>query len=474
MILHIVKKEVLENLLSLRFAVTCVICFVVVTASIGILGREYVDDLYDYNRNANDHRAELEKQNRPRVVMFAGISVDKPVTPMAIFNKGIDDAGRTAKVYGRREPEYFTKKGRNPVAFLFPPVDLLFFVAVIMSLLAIVFSYDAVSGEHNNETLKLMVSYPVSRSAIIIGKWLGGYLCLMLPFMSALVAGLLLLFLVVPDMALSGVQMARLGLLVVLATLFISVVYTAGIMVSAATARPSSSITVLLLVWVLFALVIPNISPSVAAYFLKPVNIQEIEAGKRKVIDDLGTDMHKRQGEYLRTQAPGQGRGNPAFRIWRSRLQREQFDTGRRALENINRNFRLRMEKEIVITQWISRLSPLASLKYAAGALTETGQREDFTFRAAVDDYLRQAMGYIYDEQLASDEDGFRVRTGLQAEAAWKFDPKQIPSFNYASVRQADLGGAVAAVMVDAGLLICWNVLFFIAAFVLFVRYDVK
>jgi hypothetical protein len=192
------------------------------------------------------------------------------------------------------------------------------------------------------------------------------------------------------------------------------------------------------------------------------------------LVDDLAADFRKKQDEYARAQPPGQGWGSPAFRVYRSKLQREQFEAGRRGLENINRNFRLRMEKEIVITQWISRLSPLASLKYAAGALTETGQREDFTFRAAVDDYLRQAMGYIYDEQLASDEDGFRVRTGIQAAPAWKFDPKQIPSFDYGSVRRADLGGAVAAVLVDVGLLICWNIIFFIAAFVLFIRYDVK
>ncbi len=35
----------------------------------------------------------------------------------------------------------------NPLPTLFPPLDLVFIVSIIMSLMAILFSYDAVCGE---------------------------------------------------------------------------------------------------------------------------------------------------------------------------------------------------------------------------------------------------------------------------------------------------------------------------------------
>ena len=44
-----------------------------------------------------------------------------------------------------------------------------------MSLMAILFSYDAVSGERERGTLRLLLTNSLSRPALIAAKWLGGY-----------------------------------------------------------------------------------------------------------------------------------------------------------------------------------------------------------------------------------------------------------------------------------------------------------
>ncbi len=472
MIRHIIKKELLENFLSLRFAITTVMCVLVVTSSIGILGREYVDDLFDYTRNSTEQRKDLESKEHPWELVYRGAMIAKPVAKMSIFNKGIDDSGKSAKVFGHKEPEIYNQSGKNPVSFLFPSIDILFFVSVIMSLLAIVFSYDAISGEKFNETLKLMVSYPVSRNAIIIGKWIGGFLCLMLPFLLSVTAGLMILLVIVPDFTFTGTEALKLLLLIFLSGLFVSIVYTFGILISANTEKPSSSITVLLLIWVVFVLIIPNISSSAASFFVNVGNIQEIEGSKRKIVKDARSQYWERLDKYRRDK--GYGWRDPEFRLYRDVLRRDMYNESRIALDNVNRDFRLRMNRQITLTKWISRLSPLSSLKYAAGLITETGYREDEMFRTSVNDYARELMTFTYDQWVEEAMDEYRVRTGQQSERKWEFDKENIPKFQYENLKQKGIEVETAQVMIDIGFLIFWNIVFFMGAYISFIRYDVK
>ena len=57
------------------------------------------------------------------------------------------------------------------------------------SLLAVLFAFDAICGEKERGTLKVMLSNAVPRDLIILSKGIGGYLCLIVPFLVALLAG---------------------------------------------------------------------------------------------------------------------------------------------------------------------------------------------------------------------------------------------------------------------------------------------
>jgi len=470
MVLHIIKKEIYENFLSLRFAVTSILCFLVVTSSIVILGKGYCDDQYDYTRNSREHAEYLDSIEHPWQIVYRGIPVEKPVSKLAIFNKGISDAGRSARIYGFRDTAYYTKKGRNPVNFLFPAMDLLFFVSVVMSLLAIVFSYDAISGEKSNETLKLMVSYPVARSSIITSKWIGGYICLLLPFFLAVSGGLITLFVMIPDIEFSGTEFLYFGIFLLFSCVYISIVYTFGILVSANTARPSTSITVLLLIWVVFVLVIPNISASAASFFIKTDNVQTVEQKKREVMRAGRKEYRTKRMQYWEDKSLQ----TVPYGVYRRRLDKERYIKTRREINEIVRSYRLSMQAQIRLTKWISRLSPLASLKYAAGTVTGSGYEEDYAFRDAVDEYARKMIVFTYDEWIAREQDRGRVQSGRYGRAKWSFDADAAPEFNYESRRIQDISHRAAHTAIDAGLLVFWNVVCLLGAFISFMRYDVK
>ena len=60
MLLHIIRKEVLEHLMSLRFAIACVLCFIVILASLFVRGQEYLLTVGDYREDVVAQRERVE------------------------------------------------------------------------------------------------------------------------------------------------------------------------------------------------------------------------------------------------------------------------------------------------------------------------------------------------------------------------------------------------------------------------------
>ena len=48
MLKQLIKKEILEHLMSLRFAITCVLCLMVILSSLFVRGRDYTQASEDY------------------------------------------------------------------------------------------------------------------------------------------------------------------------------------------------------------------------------------------------------------------------------------------------------------------------------------------------------------------------------------------------------------------------------------------
>ena len=52
MLRQLIKKEILEHLMSLRFAIACVLCLVVILCSIFVRGRDYSQVMDDYQQES--------------------------------------------------------------------------------------------------------------------------------------------------------------------------------------------------------------------------------------------------------------------------------------------------------------------------------------------------------------------------------------------------------------------------------------
>jgi len=185
------------------------LAFILMVTSAYVLTSDYGYQVEDYSsrvRTKEHWFAQYAHSNRMGTIIS---QTPKPPTVLSALFRGIPQDA---------DVESFDS---SPMQALFPLMDWLFIVGMVMSLLALVFSYDAICGEREDGTLKLVVSYPVSRSVVLLSKWAGGFVSLLLPFVTAWLAGLHIVN-INPNIHLGGKDFGIIGLVFLVSLLYIA------------------------------------------------------------------------------------------------------------------------------------------------------------------------------------------------------------------------------------------------------------
>lgn len=136
-------------------------------------------------------------------------------------------------------------------------IDWNFIIGALMSLAAVLLSFDAISGEKRDGSLRQLLANPVSRMALFLGKFLGLLVVLLL----TLVAGIMINLATgasLGTLPLGPHLLQIIGWVFLLSVFYLAFVLLAGMAVSAMTARPSVTLTLLLVGWVFMVVVIPG------------------------------------------------------------------------------------------------------------------------------------------------------------------------------------------------------------------------
>ncbi|MGZ7065930.1 MAG: ABC transporter permease, partial [Candidatus Aminicenantales bacterium] len=281
MLRDIIKKEILDNITSPKFVFTFLLCAVLILLSVYTGVANYGAEQKEYTAAVALNKKNIESQPNYQSLALPGIKVSKPPQPLGSVVNGIEEAvGRVAPVNIVADPNLVDSKySSNPVFAVFGPLDLMFIVKIVLSLFAILFTYDAIVGEKEKGTLKLALSNDVPRDRLILGKAIGGYISLLIPLLIPLVLSLIIL-LVAPNLALSGGDWARLFLIFLMFFLYLSVFFSLGLFISARTSRSSTSFLVLLFIWVVIVMVIPKVAVITASQIRPIPSVHEITAKK--------------------------------------------------------------------------------------------------------------------------------------------------------------------------------------------------
>jgi len=250
MLLALLKKEFMEHVLSLRFLVASLLSVVLVLVSLIVLKGDYTQKKEAYDLNKGAYKQQAERHDDYSDLELEGIQVERPPQKLQVSYYGLEKLeDKTARIMAYLAPTLLGELYKSPVSALFPTPDMLYVVGVVLSLMAFVFSYDAISGEREAETLKLALSYSVPRDRFILAKWLGGYLSLLTPFAIALVVAAVIIA-ASRSLGFTAAQWGAYSVAAVASFLFVAVMFSLGLFVSCRCARSATAIMVLLFIWV--------------------------------------------------------------------------------------------------------------------------------------------------------------------------------------------------------------------------------
>ena len=268
MVFLIAKKEFLNNLLSARFIIGFLLCLVLIPFSV-LLG------IGDYREQTGQYRIDRDTAEKAmkevRVYSYLRPVLVFPPEPLGIFGKGISgQVGNQVKIKLGEKPllaEGKTAARDNPFLASFFSVDFVDIAAIILSLLALLFSYDALTKEKEDGTLRQQMANPLARSSLLAGK-LTGILMTLLPVLvfCFLLGGLIVLF--SSDLAFAAREWGRLALLALVSLAYLVLFVLLGMFISSRTRTSVSSLVFCLFCWVFLVFIVPNLSSYVAESFV--------------------------------------------------------------------------------------------------------------------------------------------------------------------------------------------------------------
>ena len=275
MVRYIVRKELLVNLLSMRFALGLVVVALVMGLVGYVLTEDYVGRRQTYLSDVQRHQETLRQT---KVYSTIEVTIDIPPPLLSVFGRGVKDLPSSIRVSPYHVPSLFeggssssidfwstSDRPYNPLLRFFTPIDLSFVIGIILSLFAILLVFDSFSGERERGTLGLMLSCPIGRVQVLIGKFLGALLTMAIPLTIGFLE-VILLWALSPEVTLDTSSWVGVGLIYLFSLIFLSGFLALGLLISLFAKESSSGLMYILLVWIVVAVVIPEGGGYLAEY----------------------------------------------------------------------------------------------------------------------------------------------------------------------------------------------------------------
>lgn len=492
MIWKIAKKEFLLNLMTFKFAVGTTLCVVLVAVFVPILGKAYQERLKTYNQNVAYNEAELHK-----VVIYKNITptIYQRPSVLAVFSEGLaKQLGDSATIEYDQVPE-ISGTAANHYLSIFSVFDVSLIFKIVISVLALLLAYDAISGERERGTLRLVLSNNAARYQVLVGKFLAGLLVLVVAVTIAFVLGLVILF-CLPMVDFTGSDWIRLGLMYLATLVFIITMYNLGLLFSCMARRSAVSLVLGLFLWIVFALAIPNASVYLATQ-VHPVEPEDkineqISALQKEAQTEFYQELD-RSGQSFRSDTsendvPGAGGFGHGYIRWcndslmnnlliRSSIEVPiQIKYADRYAE-VEYVYLHGLIAQTRLADNISRSSPICLYENVMSALAGTDIASFQHFIDAIKPYRKDIIEYIRARTENFSSPIFftpctkeEMKTEPSGDTAPPLELSDLPRFSY----KVDMAATFRRIIPDLAFLILENVLFFALAFVAFLGYDVR
>lgn len=483
-------KEIWHSIVSLKFILAFLLIILLMIASAFLFNQDYKDQLKSYGiRTSQAWQAKSVEQ----------VYLLKEPTPMSLVAEG---RGKYLPDHLKLIPGLIEDPGGITVrkSFIegFSNIDWVFIIGVLLSLAAILFTFDAVSGEKEDGTLGLALSNPMARQRLVAGKYIGAMVSLLIP----LIVGIPLNLLIATQfgkIVFTGSDWLRIGLILILSVLYLSGFVLLGITISSLTSKSSTSLIILLSMWVLLVVIIPN-SGGLLSSLIHPIpTTQELQWKLDAVMNDflVGGANSDRTKNYsalgvtstwlepiVKSNASPEEKKRQVEELER-KIEAAQYKTEEKMWEAINlvkRDYTLKREQQTRLAVKLTCLSPSVIFQDASEALAGTGYHHHRRFVKSAQNYLRDFSKYSKALRWAKREEaktpyatagmgGLSLKAYRYDYSRVKFDYSDFPHFREP---ETSLSESIWEVRWNLFGLVFFNLIFILGSLVAFLRYDIR
>ncbi len=472
MVKLIIEKELRDIIGTKRFAITFGVCSILIILSFYVGARNYQVGVARYEAAKDENIRRLEGLTDWFSVQEYRVFL--PPRALSALVTGVsNDIGHTTEVHGRGEltPED-SPFNDDPIFAVFRFLDLDFIFQIVLSLFAILFAYDAISGEKERGTLRLTFANSVPRDKYILGKLTGSFFALAVPLLLPMLIGCLLLPLL--GVPMGGDEWLRLSLIIGCGMLYFGAFLTIAVFVSACTHRTSSSFVVLLVVWIFAVLIIPRTAVLFAGRAVDVPSVDEIASQKNRYSSQLWEEDRKKMAAFKPTASNSEP--EKIMQEFNSFMQKIADDRDKKLDDfsgRLNEERSNRQQVQEGFAFGLARLSPTAAFSLAVTSLAGTSLSLKDDFNESVNAYQQQYAKFMK-EKTGMVTGGRMMVFRSSTEEGKKpepINPNELPSFVY---KDASLSDAINSGLPDIGLLLLFNIVFFCAAYARFLHYDVR
>lgn len=450
MLATVVRKELWEDLVSQRFAISLLLATSICWTSIFVLTQSFNRERAEYNRRVNLKSQMLDNYFHSQA---AGGMIVRPIKPPPTLSSIVRGSTGDWFVLGSID--------ENPVPALFPFMDLLFVIGLIMSVTALALSYDRISGEKESGMLKMLVLEGHARGKLLMGKWMGGVLSVLV-ILAIAFSGSVLIAHTLSESVWTAKEWTTLGMLFSISAFYCAAFFSLGLYVSTKSESPAVSVVLALLLWILFTLILPTVPPYIAkALYPTP-------SASRVQYELLFKLEHERKVSIRELTATYEAKGITSNK-WPESVRagvdsiRAEYRRKKRDTEKIvEENYAVRE----LITALLHFLSPFSSYVLAGAELSGTGALNQLHFLIRANEYENT----FFREYLPRKEEEAKRRYPNYTGKA-KLDISDRPRFEYV---EEDLTARVAAAATHTVFILIYTALFFAMAWKSFLLYDVR
>ena len=407
MLTTLIQKEMMHHILSVRFVALLLMCVLLIPLTLSISYRKYNQNLVDYQESIK--LANTEAEENPPDAQNANVEVSKlflKPTSLSVFANGLEETlptylGMTRNGVRRSS----TGLVEAPLSYALGNLDLLFVVGTVFSLLALLFTFDAVAGEREAGTLRITLANALPRDLFLWSKLIGGYIVFAAPFLVSFLFGLLLLVwqgfpLGEPDI------FPRVLCFLLVSLLYIGVFFAIGTVISTYLDNSKTALIVAFTVWVFAVLIAPRAGFVTAKLIAPTQTVQSVYMEKTAVRNNLNAEKDEKITKKIMEATGGHFEirpdGEDNLQELREPIEREYRLKFEDQANKIDRAYQREKARQESVGETLSRISPISSLTFLAMNITQTGKlKRDAYFQTGESYYAQLNTDYF---SLVSDD----------------------------------------------------------------------